>query len=43
MKSLDELNPIYMMSDSGARGNASNFTRTCRNARADGQPGWTYH
>lgn len=27
MKSLDELNPIYMMSDSGARGNASNFTQ----------------
>ena len=27
MKSLDGLNPIYMMSDSGARGNASNFTQ----------------
>ncbi|MCU9594024.1 DNA-directed RNA polymerase subunit beta' [Caldibacillus thermolactis] len=27
MKSLDRLNPIYMMSDSGARGNASNFTQ----------------
>lgn len=27
MKSLDEVNPIYMMSDSGARGNASNFTQ----------------
>ena len=27
MKSLDEINPIYMMSDSGARGNASNFTQ----------------
>ncbi|MFC4713802.1 DNA-directed RNA polymerase subunit beta' [Planococcus dechangensis] len=27
MASLDTLNPIYMMSDSGARGNASNFTQ----------------
>ncbi|UAC48271.1 DNA-directed RNA polymerase subunit beta' [Bacillus aquiflavi] len=27
MKSLDKLNPIFMMSDSGARGNASNFTQ----------------
>ncbi len=27
MKSLDKLNPIYMMADSGARGNASNFTQ----------------
>ena len=27
MKSLDHLNPIFMMSDSGARGNASNFTQ----------------
>ncbi|QHE50683.1 DNA-directed RNA polymerase subunit beta' [Pontibacillus sp. HMF3514] len=27
MKSLDPTNPIYMMSDSGARGNASNFTQ----------------
>ncbi|MFD2210206.1 DNA-directed RNA polymerase subunit beta' [Virgibacillus halophilus] len=27
MKSLDERNPIFMMSDSGARGNASNFTQ----------------
>ncbi|MFC4411851.1 DNA-directed RNA polymerase subunit beta' [Chungangia koreensis] len=27
MKSLDSLNPIFMMSDSGARGNASNFTQ----------------
>ncbi len=27
MASLDNLNPIYMMSDSGARGNASNFTQ----------------
>ncbi|GAA0470078.1 DNA-directed RNA polymerase subunit beta' [Alkalibacillus silvisoli] len=27
MLSLDTLNPIYMMSDSGARGNASNFTQ----------------
>ena len=27
MASLDKLNPIYMMSDSGARGNASNFTQ----------------
>ena len=27
MKSLDNTNPIYMMSDSGARGNASNFTQ----------------
>ncbi len=27
MQSLDTLNPIYMMSDSGARGNASNFTQ----------------
>ena len=27
MKSLDKINPIYMMSDSGARGNASNFTQ----------------
>lgn len=27
MKSLDKVNPIYMMSDSGARGNASNFTQ----------------
>lgn len=27
MKSLDKMNPIYMMSDSGARGNASNFTQ----------------
>ncbi|OEH93181.1 DNA-directed RNA polymerase subunit beta' [Bacillus solimangrovi] len=27
MKSLDESNPIFMMSDSGARGNASNFTQ----------------
>ena len=27
MKSLDRLNPIFMMSDSGARGNASNFTQ----------------
>ncbi|MFC5465858.1 DNA-directed RNA polymerase subunit beta' [Lederbergia graminis] len=27
MKTLDNLNPIYMMSDSGARGNASNFTQ----------------
>lgn len=27
MKSLDNHNPIYMMSDSGARGNASNFTQ----------------
>src|SRR5699024_12424779 len=25
--SLDRLNPIFMMSDSGARGNASNFTQ----------------
>jgi DNA-directed RNA polymerase subunit beta' len=27
MKSLDNSNPIFMMSDSGARGNASNFTQ----------------
>ncbi|WP_042225470.1 DNA-directed RNA polymerase subunit beta' [Oceanobacillus manasiensis] len=27
MKSLSERNPIFMMSDSGARGNASNFTQ----------------
>ncbi len=27
MNSLDRLNPIFMMSDSGARGNASNFTQ----------------
>ncbi|MHA6253401.1 DNA-directed RNA polymerase subunit beta' [Oceanobacillus sp. CAU 1775] len=27
MESLDNSNPIYMMSDSGARGNASNFTQ----------------
>ncbi|WP_026673489.1 DNA-directed RNA polymerase subunit beta' [Alkalihalobacterium bogoriense] len=27
MKSLNHLNPIFMMSDSGARGNASNFTQ----------------
>src|SRR5699024_173280 len=27
MASLDDTNPIYMMSDSGARGNASNFTQ----------------
>lgn len=27
MESLDKLNPIFMMSDSGARGNASNFTQ----------------
>ncbi|KAA0544109.1 DNA-directed RNA polymerase subunit beta' [Bacillus sp. BGMRC 2118] len=27
MESLDNLNPIFMMSDSGARGNASNFTQ----------------
>jgi len=27
MQSLDQQNPIYMMSDSGARGNASNFTQ----------------
>ncbi|MBS4179680.1 DNA-directed RNA polymerase subunit beta' [Lederbergia citrea] len=27
MKTLESLNPIYMMSDSGARGNASNFTQ----------------
>jgi len=27
MKSLDPTNPIFMMSDSGARGNASNFTQ----------------
>lgn len=27
MQSLDPTNPIYMMSDSGARGNASNFTQ----------------
>ncbi|MDQ0352411.1 DNA-directed RNA polymerase subunit beta' [Alkalibacillus filiformis] len=27
MNSLDTLNPIFMMSDSGARGNASNFTQ----------------
>src|SRR5699024_3146894 len=27
MDSLDKMNPIYMMSDSGARGNPSNFTQ----------------
>ncbi|OMP67954.1 DNA-directed RNA polymerase subunit beta' [Domibacillus epiphyticus] len=27
MESLDKRNPIFMMSDSGARGNASNFTQ----------------
>ncbi|GAK13842.1 DNA-directed RNA polymerase subunit beta' [Geomicrobium sp. JCM 19039] len=27
MKTLDKSNPIFMMSDSGARGNASNFTQ----------------
>lgn len=27
MRSLDNMNPIFMMSDSGARGNASNFTQ----------------
>ncbi|QQK74328.1 DNA-directed RNA polymerase subunit beta' [Salicibibacter cibarius] len=27
MKTLDTANPIYMMSDSGSRGNASNFTQ----------------
>lgn len=27
MQSLDKANPIFMMSDSGARGNASNFTQ----------------
>ncbi|OFO49819.1 DNA-directed RNA polymerase subunit beta' [Nosocomiicoccus sp. HMSC059G07] len=27
MDSLDKFNPIYMMADSGARGNASNFTQ----------------
>ncbi|MCT6541325.1 hypothetical protein, partial [Staphylococcus aureus] len=26
MQSLDKTNPIFMISDSGARGNASNFT-----------------
>ena len=27
MQSLEKTNPIFMMSDSGARGNASNFTQ----------------
>ncbi|MGL4662217.1 MAG: DNA-directed RNA polymerase subunit beta' [Culicoidibacterales bacterium] len=27
MQNLDDLNPIFMMADSGARGNASNFTQ----------------
>ncbi|MBO1005421.1 DNA-directed RNA polymerase subunit beta' [Pseudogracilibacillus auburnensis] len=27
MESLDQMNPIFMMSDSGARGNPSNFTQ----------------
>ncbi len=27
MQSLDQMNPIFMMSDSGARGNPSNFTQ----------------
>ena len=27
MESLDAKNPIFMMSDSGARGNISNFTQ----------------
>ncbi|WP_444546880.1 DNA-directed RNA polymerase subunit beta' [Lederbergia panacisoli] len=27
MKTLEKMNPIFMMSDSGARGNASNFTQ----------------
>ena len=27
MGTLDRSNPIFMMSDSGARGNASNFTQ----------------
>lgn len=27
MATLDKRNPIFMMSDSGARGNASNFTQ----------------
>ncbi len=27
MESLDTNNPIFMMSDSGARGNISNFTQ----------------
>src|SRR5690625_3385647 len=27
MESLDKMNPIFMMSDSGARGNPSNFTQ----------------
>ena len=43
MKSLDNTNPIFMMSDSGARGNASNFTQLSRYAWTNGQPGWTYY
>ena len=40
MESLDHMNPIYMMSDSGARGNVSNFTQLSWYAWSDGKPGW---
>ena len=41
MKTLDNMNPIFMMSDSGARGNASNFTQLAGMRGLDGQPGWS--
>ena len=43
MDSLENTNPIFMMSDSGARGNASNFTQLAGMRGSDGQPGWSYH
>ena len=43
MKSLNKCNPIFMMSDSGARGNASNFTQLAGMRGSDGQPIWSYH
>ncbi|WLR41973.1 hypothetical protein LC087_14425 [Bacillus carboniphilus] len=43
MKSLDRTNPIFMMSDSGARGNASNFTQLAGMRGLMANPGWTNH
>ena len=42
MKSLNKRNPIFMMSDSGARGNASNFTQLAGMRGLMANP-WSYH
>ena len=43
MKSLNKRNPIFMMSDSGARGKRIELYSACWYAWSDGQSIWSYH